>query len=1101
MRPATPPREHVPVFRRSGKRVWFPQRSAQGSVLEWRPVGLLRSFQVAFVTGPMKMIAVAIHLLRSRRPPVGVDVGNSPRNAAAGEVRDDEGIKAVRARLPTTLRDDGAMSRDREGGQVRRSRAIKRPQVGPGPLGELKNLLYELYTASEAPTLDEIAAEISDLASDDRLRGAPSRDTVGRILGTPELPAQQADAIAVAVVLARRAAWDQDDIEARIRTLWIQARLNPGKPLGLPIRQLDPFALEVHRAIELAPAMGGSDLPALPAYVERPHDQQLRAAVKRVAKGESKLVMLVGGSYSGKTRACWEAVQALPDGWRLWHPFDPGRPEATLAALDRVGPRTVLWLNESQYYLLTPELGERLAASLRTLLQDPDRSPVLVLGTIWQEYWDTLTVAPRPGEADPHAQARTLLTATSIGVPDVFTDADLDALHAMADRDPRLAQAAERAEQRQITQYLAGAPVQMERYRTAFPAAKALIEAAMDARRLGHGPALPLSLLEAAAPGYLTDQQWELAGDDWLERALAYTTAPLRGARGPLTRIRPRPGSPARELHYRLADYLEQHARTARLTTKAPAALWDAFIDHAAREDLGVLSFAAHARRLNRYAFHIAVAAAYTGDGEDLRTVHDVLHTTGRPEEALPWLQLAADAGDQPARNWLPGVLVEAGRTDQAIAWLQEQVDAGGDTFQMRRAVDLMVEAGRSAEAITWLQARATDGDTNAEELATSTLMAAGRTQEALTLSQNAADTRAQRLAARLLLEAGRIDEALTRYRLIAEAGDPSVWRDAASPLLKAGRIDEAITWLQSHADASDPNDLRLTAEVLQKVGRDDEALTWYERAIGAGDPSCEGVADLLIGAGRIEEALACYERAAHAGHTYAQVLAVELLLKQGRTDEAITRSQCAIDAGNPWFPQQGFELLSEFGRVDEALTRFRPAADAGDPTAVTWVVGLLLQENRVNEAITCLQDCASTRDLRALRLSGHLLSEVTQSEGVVIYSSDSEELGGLQLMANLLSRMGRDDEALACYERVADAGDLDALRLAANLLSRMGRDGEALACYERVADAGSWCEEMAVLLKKVGRPEEAERLLLYGREPDGTIARHWEAEPPASHR
>ena len=66
----------------------------------------------------------------------------------------------------------------------------------------------------------------------------------------------------------------------------------------------------------------------------------------------------------------------------------------------------------------------------------------------------------------------------------------------------------------------------------------------MDARRLGHGLALPLALLEAATPAYLTDVQWDSLQDDWLEQALAYVTEPVRGARGPLTRIRPRPGDP-----------------------------------------------------------------------------------------------------------------------------------------------------------------------------------------------------------------------------------------------------------------------------------------------------------------------------------------------------------------------------------------------------------------------------------------------------------------------------------------------------------------------------------------------------------------------------
>jgi hypothetical protein len=82
----------------------------------------------------------------------------------------------------------------------------------------------------------------------------------------------------------------------------------------------------------------------------------------------------------------------------------------------------------------------------------------------------------------------------------------------------------------------------MERYRNAPTAAKALIEVAMDARRLGHGLYLPHSLVEAAASGYLTDEQWDGLGEDWLEQALAYCAAPCRGARGPLTRVRPRPG-------------------------------------------------------------------------------------------------------------------------------------------------------------------------------------------------------------------------------------------------------------------------------------------------------------------------------------------------------------------------------------------------------------------------------------------------------------------------------------------------------------------------------------------------------------------------------
>ncbi len=245
-------------------------------------------------------------------------------------------------------------------------------------------------------------------------------------------------------------------------------------------------------------------------------------------------------------------------------------------------------------------LGERVAAGLRELLRDPARAPVLVLATLWPQFWDSPYRPPISGAADPHAQARELLTGRDITVPAAFTAAQLRQLGVSA--DPRLALAAEAAEGGQVIQFLAGAPELMARYRNAPPAAAALINAAMDARRLGLGIALPLAFLEAAAPGYLTDTDWDGLGEDWLEQALAYTAAPCKGIRGPLTRIRPRPArsrpsgpgprdrdeqladgrvSMAGMPLYRLADYLDQHGRRHRADQIPPADFWAAATDHA----------------------------------------------------------------------------------------------------------------------------------------------------------------------------------------------------------------------------------------------------------------------------------------------------------------------------------------------------------------------------------------------------------------------------------------------------------------------------------------------------------------------------------------
>src|SRR5258708_11646294 len=142
---------------------------------------------------------------------------------------------------------------------------------------------------------------------------------------------------------------------------WSAARVEPATPASQaassaqsPIQRicdLNPIDLEVHTAID-APA--GTDLGPLPTYVPREHDKWLSEIVADAVSGHSRIAVLVGDSSTGKTRACWEAIQLMPASWRLWHPIQPSRPEAAVDALSQVRPCTVLWLNEANHYLLTP---------------------------------------------------------------------------------------------------------------------------------------------------------------------------------------------------------------------------------------------------------------------------------------------------------------------------------------------------------------------------------------------------------------------------------------------------------------------------------------------------------------------------------------------------------------------------------------------------------------------------------------------------------------------------------------------------------------------------------------------------------------------------
>jgi hypothetical protein len=423
---------------------------------------------------------------------------------------------------------------------------------------------------------------------------------------------------------------------------------------GLPLQEVtDPFHLEVHRAIEARRA----DLPALPPYVPREHDRALKMVVDQAADGQNGIAVLVGGSSTGKTRALWEVLTRLrvrAEPWRLWHPIDPTRPEAALAELPHLPPHTVVWLNEAQLYLDSP-IGEQIASGLRTRLRDPKRAPLLVLATLWPEHWSTLT--SRTGTPDGHSQARELLAGRRITVPNTFTGVDLASLDLSRTRDPRLEEAVDHATDGQVIQYLAGGPVLLDLYRDAPPTNRALIDAAMDARRLGAGPHIPSVWLAHAAPGYLTESEWEYRAVDWLEQALAYVTTRHNGVSSILTPVR---SSAARNQRatgrmnitsgsavghrpqagqgplYRLADYLDQYGQHHRAEQIPPIDFWTAAAAYAHSADLLDLGHTARGLGLYRDAAQLYKHATTDGSAAAAAALVSQLHRvhTGIPEAA-----------------------------------------------------------------------------------------------------------------------------------------------------------------------------------------------------------------------------------------------------------------------------------------------------------------------------------------------------------------------------------------------------------------------------------------------------------------------------------
>ncbi|NHO82136.1 tetratricopeptide repeat protein [Micromonospora sp. CMU55-4] len=815
----------------------------------------------------------------------------------------------------------------------------------------------------------------------------------------------------------------------------------PRTPAGRPIREwTDPFALEVHPAINA----GADPADVLPQYVRREHDAELGRIVASAMDGRSVIRVLVGGSSTGKTRACWEALRLLPDTWRLWHPLSPGRSEALLGGFAAVGPRTVLWLNDLHDYLLhDPAAGERVAAGLRELLRDPDRGPVLILGTTWPEYWARLTVPPPPGPSDPHAQARSLLTGTDLVVPESFAESDREGAAEAAWSDARLREALEHARDGEVAQYLAGGPALLERYRTAPPAAKAVVEAAMDARRLGHGPNLSRVLLRRAAPGYLTDRQREGLAEDWFEKALAYTGAPCRGVPGP---VAGRPMDASLPV-YGLADYLDQWARRARAAVLVPASTWDALREHGAEQDLPAIAQEADRRHLYRRAVALYEPAAEAGDVDALLVSAHHLAVVGEVDQALMLYERAADAGFSLALEYAAQALADLGLVDASLTWWRMAADAGDHAhYAGIRAARSLARAGRLDEALEWWE-RAANPDDDDLVWYNSTLRFRCWVDHRIPL--------------------GILD--FTTHLPFGNTGAQLALLDAGRALHRAGRLAEALRWYERAAD----------------VERS-QVVTWYKRR----DPASKEVHDearwLAERLDRrskrtVTDPADVFYEVAWKGRSLAVVHGAQALAETGDTAETLR-----------WL----FDHLHDDGEVVTVAAKIFHMVGRAEQ-AIEWIQHDDSDLAARVRARSWAHAFGEAR--RKIYRSGHLdwTGVVDNTYGAEIF--DVLEPRGAPY-ADGIHLAGHQGLDLADLYRKVACGDVDALAAIALRHREAGRTEEAVKAYLHSAECGKdGFSEAVDLLRQAGREDEAERLARFGLEPGGVIGHHpmGDLEPP----
>jgi ribosomal protein L10 len=901
------------------------------------------------------------------------------------------------------------------------------------------------------------------------------------------------------------------------------------EPVGWPLAEVDdPFALEVHRPVE--PDVPQPGLPMLPAYVPREHDAAIAEAA---AAGASRIAVLVGGSSTGKTRACWQALEplrGLEQAWRLWHPIDP---QAALAQLSAVGPRTVVWLNEAQRYLDTPDgTGERVAAGLRELLRDQARGPVLVLATLWPQFWDQLTARPPPGDPDPHAQARELLSGRDIPVPAAFTSAQARQMQDLG--DPRLAQAVAGSRDGQVTQYLAGAPDLLDRYHNAPPAARALIDAAMDARRLSMNPTLPQAFLEIAAPGYLTDSDWDLLGGDWLEQALRYTAKPSKGIRGPLAPIRSRPvpgvpASPGGGPGWQLADYLDQHGRRARRELIPPASFWTAAGSYADPADLLSLGGAARDRGLMHDAARLykqASAHGLTSAGAHLVELLRTLH----PGDQRPadWATAHVSLDDPRGVAELLDALREAGASSQVTTLLKRDPAAHAsldDSYDVAALLRALSEAGATSQ-VTTLADRA-DAHVSLDNPAgvaalLSALGEAGANSQVTTLADRAAahvglDDPG---GVALLVSQLHIEGANSQVTTLADRAathvsfdDPALLPMLLGELRRAGASSQVTTLLDrdpaAHVSLDNPREVANLLEALREAGASGQVTTLADRAAAHASLDDPGGMALLLGlytAAASGQITTLADRA--AAHVSLDDPAGMALLLQALNWERASRHVTPLLERNPAAhvsiddPRGVAELLNQLVvayRTGEVVEAEGAAAHASldYPAGLMSLLGRQ-QMAKASGQITTLADRAAAHAgiddpggvaqlLNALAWAGATGQITTLLKRDPAGHASLDDSCDVAALLRALSEAGATSQVTTLADRAAAHVSLDNPAGVAALLSVLGEAGasaQAAGLVERLPAAGMF----HLFCEQEGREEQ----FRFGREADGRPAKRW---------
>ncbi|MER7759134.1 tetratricopeptide repeat protein [Streptomyces sp. NPDC097619] len=813
--------------------------------------------------------------------------------------------------------------------------------------------------------------------------------------------------------------------EQRLRETWPKAA------------EWDALAAGAHRA---RPNARGE---AVPPYVQRDVDVELRRRVTAAAE-HGGLVLVVGESTAGKTRALYQALRAALPHYRV---LAPAKGAVLLPTVESACRSTecVLWLDDLDAYLgpdgLTPTLLGHLTharvpvlATIRTQQYEAFRSPLLMPG----------------GREDHISTHRTVATGAQIlrqldflRLHRLWSEEELE--RAQASDDPRIVDALRHHGPHGIAEYLAAGPALLDEWEAAahgggHPSGALLVSLAVDLRRAGRN-ACPDKVLRRLHRERLAVAD-PLIRPEPVEEAWRWATQVRYGATSMLL--------PTMDpTSWNVFDYLVDHTRT-----RIAPDVWQAALECSTNEERFRVGYSAFFRGVPQVAKEALAPLAEEAHSDAANLLGVLLLEERRPEEAQALWRRAADAGHPGAAHNLGGILHFEGHGDEARHYWRMAAAAGVSDSAFHLGTLLMNDEQEEEGEAFWRQAAG-----------------AGHIDAAHALASHAHRT-------------GRLDEARVYWRQAADGGSLESAFTLGTMLKAEGRPEEAEIYLRRAADAHHADAANILGALLCRSGRNDEAMAYYRQAADTSHtPASYNLACLLRSSGHLAEAEPYFRQAADAGHREAAYSLGNELTTLGRTDEAETYLRRAAHAGHTSAAYNLANLLFRAGRHDEAERYYRDASEAGHIEAANNLGVLLLETGRPEEAEAHWVRHIDPSDPDIpLNLASHLMASGRREEAEALLrrTADLGHLRAVTRLGGLMEATGRFEDAVDLWRRAADSGDPEAAYVLGNVLRTKGRKAQAETYYRIAAKSGlkEPLTNLAGLLIERGRHEEAEKHL-----------------------